>query len=158
MSYKVFISYSTKDLLIVNHVRRLLTSASIEVYVADYSLPPGAAIGQEIIQAIRSCDLFILLWSHNSRASDWVQQEIGIATDAEKIIIPVVLQPRLELPAFISNRKYLVAYQNPEGALPWLRAHIIERAEKQRKINNVVALGLGAAFIWMLTQDRKDDD
>ena len=111
-----------------------------------------------MIQAIRSCDLFILLWSHSSRASDWVQQEIGIATHAEKTIIPVVLQQGLELPAFISNRKYLVAYQNPEYALAWLRAHVIERAENQRQINNVVAFGLGAAFFWMLTQERADED
>ena len=92
MAYKVFISYATKDLLIVNHLQRLLTDASINVYVAEYSALPGTTLDEDIIAALESCDLFILLWSRHSKVSEWVPQEIGIATHAKKTIIPVVLE------------------------------------------------------------------
>lgn len=70
MSYKVFISYATKDLLIVNYLRGLLKDASIEVYIAEYSALPGTILDEDIIKGIEACDLFILLWSHNSKASE----------------------------------------------------------------------------------------
>ncbi|MDT7603604.1 MAG: hypothetical protein QOF61_1601, partial [Acidobacteriota bacterium] len=110
MGYKVFISYSTKDLPIVDYVKRLLTDTSIEVYVAEYSALPGVILDQHIINAIENCDLFILLWSRYSKASEWVPQEIGIATHAKRAIMPVVLEPNLDLPGFIKKLKYLPAY------------------------------------------------
>jgi len=114
MAYKVFISYATKDLLTVNHVKRLLSDVSIEVYVAEYSALPGTVLDEAIIRAIESCDLFILLWSRHSKTSEWVQQEIGIATHAKKTIMPIVLEPNLNLPGFIQKLKYLAAYKNPK--------------------------------------------
>src|SRR5215210_5727346 len=105
MAYKVFMSYATKDLPIANHVKQLLADASIEVYVAAHSLWPGATINQALVNAIESCDLFMLLWSRNSKASEWVSQEIGIATHAKKSILPVVLEPNLNLPGFIKELK-----------------------------------------------------
>ena len=57
MAYKIFISYSTRDLPIVNHVKQLLTNAPIEVYVADYSMLPSTVLDEAIINAIESSDL-----------------------------------------------------------------------------------------------------
>jgi hypothetical protein len=56
MAYKVFVSYSTDDLHIVNHLRALLADASIEVYIAEYSALPGTVLDQSIIAAIEACD------------------------------------------------------------------------------------------------------
>lgn len=41
MAFKVFISYSTKDLAKVTHIKNMLEHSSIEVFVAEYSLLPG---------------------------------------------------------------------------------------------------------------------
>ena len=84
MSLKVFISYSTKDLHIVDFVRSILAGAPVEVFVAEYSVAPGTPLSPAIITAIKQCNLFILLWSHNSRASEWVPQEIGIAIERKQ--------------------------------------------------------------------------
>jgi hypothetical protein len=129
MAYKIFISYSIKDLPIVNHVTRLLANASI---------------------------LFILFWSRHPRSSEWVLQEVGIATHAKKTIMPVVLESGLNLPGFLQRLKYLPAYNNPERALSWLRANVFERAQKKQQTDGLVWLGLGAAIIWLL--NRNDDD
>lgn len=154
MAYKVFISYSTKDFPLVEHVRNLLQHSSIEVFIAEYSVAPGQSLPAEIISAIKNCNLFILLWSRNSKESEWVPQEIGIAISEKKPILPAVLEPDISLPGFISNLKYLPVYKKPGSALSWLRANVFEQAQKKEQTDGLVWLGLGAAVIalWWFNQ------
>ncbi len=152
MAYKVFISYSTNDFPLVEHVRRLLTNPAVEVFIAEYSVAPGTPLAQNIISAIKTCDLFVLLWSRNSESSEWVPQEIGIARGGDKTILPLVLEDGLGLPGFIKELKYFQAYCNPSDSLTWLQNHIFARAEKQQKINAVALLGLAALVVWLFSQ------
>ncbi len=151
MSYKVFISYSTKDIGLINRFRTIL-NPSVETFIAKYSILPGGNLAPEIITAIKSCDLFILMWSQNSKVSEWVPQEIGIAVSENKIILPVVLEPNIILPGFIKDRKYLPIYENHENSINWLRQNIFERAQEKQKRDGLVWLTLGGAFIWLLNQ------
>jgi len=152
MGYKVFISYATKDLAIVNHIQRLLTDVSIEVFVAEYSVLPGTLLPDQIKSNLKTCDLFILLWSQNSKLSEWVPQEIGIAVDAEKVIMPIVLEPNLQLPGFIKNLKYLPVYNNP-NALNWVRSNVFERAREKQRKDGLTWLGIGAVVLWLMNRE-----
>lgn len=154
MNYSVFISYSTKDLSVVNYVKNLLENYSIQVYVAEYTAPPGVDLTNHIKNSITSCDLFILLWSSNSKNSEWVTPEIALASANNKTIIPVVLEPNLELPVFIKNLKYLEAYTNPQQAFEYLRRYVYEAADKKSRVDGLVMLGLGAAFLYLLTSGK----
>lgn len=154
MNYSVFISYSTKDLNIVNYVKNLLENYSIKVYVAEYTAPPGVDLTNHIKSSITSCDLFILLWSSNSKKSEWVTQEIALANANNKPIIPVVLEHNLELPVFIKNLKYLEAYTNPQQAFDYLRRYVYEAADKKNRVDGLVMLGLGAAFLYLLSSGK----
>lgn len=89
MALRVFISYSTKDYKTVEHVERLLKESGAEVFVAEHSVSPGSDLRTSISNSIKQCNIFILLWSKYSRASEWVAQEIGIATSEGKTIIPL---------------------------------------------------------------------
>lgn len=153
MAFKVFISYSTKDLKIVAHVRSLLQGSNIEVFVAEYSVKPGQILPAELITAVKTCNLFLLLWSENSKESEWVSQEIGIATAENKPIMPIVLNPGMSLPGFIKNRKYLAAHKNAEEAFTWLKANVFEQAQKQAQVDGLIWLALGAATVWLLSKD-----
>src|ERR1019366_6314484 len=75
MAYSVFISYSTKDLHIANHVRAALSIPNVNVFIDEYSVPASAPLNAFIEMGLRGCDLFVLLWSRNSKASDYVPQE-----------------------------------------------------------------------------------
>lgn len=152
MAYKVFISYSTNDFPIVEHVRRLLTNPAVEVFIAEYSVGPGSQLNDTIVTAIKKCDLFVLLWSRNSKFSEYVPQEIGIARGDNKPILPIVLEDGLQLPGFIKELKYLPAYRNPAESLIWLQQNIFNRAEKQQQTNALVLLGLGVALVWLFSQ------
>jgi len=154
MAFKVFISYSTKDLEIVNKVRDILLDSQIEVYIAEYSANPGDVLSSKIHQAIETCDIFILLWSRNSKNSEWVPQEIGIAKGLGKIILPVVLNHNLKLPGFISDLKYLDATTNLQDGFNWLEGYIKNLAFKKIQKDKLVLLGLGAAFFYLLSQSK----
>jgi hypothetical protein len=152
MALKVFISYSTKDIETVNFVQSMLVGASLEVFVAEYSVAPGTSLSPTIVSAIKQCNLFILLWSHNSRASEWVPQEIGIAKSENKQIIPVVLHPGLPLPGFISDLKYLDVPKNPQGAFTWLRDNVLAQATEKQKQESAAWLAIGGALLWLLSR------
>lgn len=152
MSLKVFISYSTKDIHVIDFVRSILAGAPVEVFVAEYSVAPGTPLSPAIITAIKQCDLFILLWSHNSRVSEWVPQEIGIAKSENKQIIPVVLQPDLHPPGFISDLKYLDVPKNPQAAFTWLRDNVVSQATEKQKQENAAWLAIGGALLWLASR------
>jgi hypothetical protein len=152
MALKVFISYSTKDFLTVNFVRSLLASVPVEVFVAEYDVAPGTALSPAIITAIKQCDIFILLWSAHSKASEWVPQEIGIAKSDNKQIIPVVLHSGLTLPGFISDLKYLDVQKDPQSAFTWLRDNVYARATEKQKQENLAWLAIGGALLWLFSQ------
>jgi len=64
MAYNVFISYSSKNLHVVDWARATLSQPGVtEVFAGEYSVLPSQVLNDQIIHAIRSCDLFVLLWS-----------------------------------------------------------------------------------------------
>lgn len=152
MALKIFISYSTKDLQVVNFVQSMLVGSPVEVFVAEYSVPAGQQLSQSIIAAIKQCDLFVLLWSKNSEQSDWVPQEIGIAKAENKRIVPVVLHSRLKLPGFISDLKYLDVPKDPQGAFTWLRDNVFAQANEKQKQEAIAWLAIGGALLWLLSR------
>lgn len=82
-----------------------------------------------------------------------MSQEIGIATHAKKTIMPIVLEPNLDLPGFIKKLKYLPVYKNPKYALNWVRTNIFERAVVKQQKDGLTWLGIGAAVLWLLSRD-----
>lgn len=154
MSFKVFISYSTKDLSRVEQVRRILDDTSMNVFFAEHSVMPGESLKTKIISAIKSCDVFLLLCSKSSKESEWVQQEVGIATAEGKAIIPIFLEPDLQLPGFLNKDiKYLSAHDDPEKAWALLKRNVFERAQKKHKTEGLVWLALGVAILFLLGRD-----
>lgn len=133
MSFNVFISYSTKDLPTVEHVKRALAVPGVNVFIAEYSAEPGAPLAARIDAAIRTCNLFVLLWSRNSKESEWVPQEIGIARACSKQIVPIVMDKGLNLPGFIKDLKYAELHRGPEALMRWLRERVVAQAAAKAK-------------------------
>jgi 5S rRNA maturation endonuclease (ribonuclease M5) len=155
MSYKVFISYSTKDLSIVEDIKRVLTKPEVEVFIAEDAISPGNRLNDTIVDEIKNCDMFVLLWTRNSKSSEYVQQEIGIARGNNKTIFPIVLETGLQLPAFIKELKYLKAYGTTDEiaeSLKRFQKNIFSRSEKQQLTNALVLLVLGVVLLWLLSQ------
>jgi len=144
MAFKVFISYSTRDLQIVQAVRAWLQLPQVEVFISEYAVPPGAPLAPTIKAQIQTCDLFVLLWSENAAASEWVPQEIGIAHGYKKPILPLVLQAGLNLSGFVKELRYIAAFQNTQDAMRQLREYVLTNSllkKNQQAFLAVLAIG-----------------
>jgi len=158
MPFKVFISYSTRDLSRAKEVQKLLARPGCKVFLAETSISPGRELSSAIIKAIKQCDVFILLWSHHARNSEWVPQEIGVARSDDKPIIPIVLHVSADPTGFLRGTKYLPLYKDPANALKWLQRHVFAEASAKEKRDGLTWLGLGAAFVWLFSQDEREAD
>ena len=159
MAYNVFISYSTKDLPVAERIRGGLANLPVDVFIAEYSVSPGSRLNDTIVAAIKRCDLFLLLWTGNSKASEYVSQEIGVARGSGKRILPMVMEDGLELPGLITDLKYLPAYRSLEQSLEWLQEHILDTVEKrrqkreqQRQKDKLILFVLGALVVLAVSQ------
>ena len=155
MAFEAFISYSTRDLSRARQVKRLLDRPGCSAYLAEYTLLPGEELDPAIIAAIQRCDVFVLLWSHYAKASEWVPQEIGIAKVLKKPIVPIVLHRSASPTGFLRGTKYLPLYKDPARGLQWLQTHVFEQATKKEQREGLTWLGLGAAFLWLLSRDKR---
>lgn len=163
MSLNIFVSYSSRDLDKVDALRSELSSTPICVYVAEYSMPPGANINAAIGNSIAQADAFVLVWSQNARESEWVLQELGQAVSLKKPILPIVLESNLRPPESISNIKFISFEDNPVGAMRQARDFLYANYEARRnqleaaaraqeEKDNLVKLGLGALAFWLFTR------
>lgn len=90
MVFTVFVSHSKEDVEIVKALYSTLKQSGINVYVAQFYPEPGKLLSEKIATYIESSDCVLVLLTKESIKSAWVQQEIGIARRANRLIIPVV--------------------------------------------------------------------
>lgn len=157
--FKVFVSYSTHDLQNVEQLQQSLAGSGVEVFVAEHSISASQSLAETISGAIANCDIFVLLWSANAKASEWVSQEIGKAHSLGKPILPLVLDEGLNLPAFISDLKYLPVFKNPQAAIVEAQQFIInkyiakqEALRKKEQDDLRDLLVLGGLALWLFSQ------
>ena len=151
MSFNVFISYSTKDLETVNHIKGMLRNPYIETFFAENSVQPGESLVKKIYSAIKNTDLFLLMWSSNSQESEWVSREIELARSENKTIVPIKLDKKSKLPGILGDIKYIPFHESPEKVLNWIQSTVFSTA-KSKSWEPVIWLALGGALLWLLTR------
>lgn len=151
MNYNIFISYSTKDIEVVKKFQSILENTpDLNVFVAADSVKAGENLSGNIQTAIKNSQLFLLLWSKNSKESEWVSQEIGIAKQAEKDILPIILDKGMSAPGFISDLKYIAAHDDLEKTVKDVQEELKKRAIRHKKVSSLALAGLTAAIIFLL--------
>ena len=136
-------------------MKKLLDRPGCSAFLAETSVEAGEPLDTKIVAAIKRCDVFVLLWSHHAKQSEWVPQEIGIAKAIEKPIIPIVLHESATPTGFLKGTKYLPLYRDPNKGLNWLQQHVFEQATKKEQQSGLAWLALGAAFLWLFNQDAR---
>lgn len=154
MPYKVFVSYSSRDLTHAATIKENLKAAGAEVFVAEYSLPAGSQLTDKILSEIRSADLFVVLWSEDAKKSDWVTQEVGVAKAHEKPIIPLLLQKGLDVSGFLTGTKYLAAHEDPAAAHAWLQKHVMGRVAQKSTTEAWVLVGVLGVLLLALSKGK----
>ena len=85
-----------------------------------------------------------------SAAGEWVCQEIGIATDANRLIIPGLLSPEAGLPSFLADTKYLSACGDLQTALAQLAELVAGHVRTKASNEQAKTFAVLAAFVALL--------
>jgi len=113
-SLRIFFSYSTIDKEIVGKLKFYLEEVGFEVFLAHEDISPCEEWQDEVIKNLQRCDIFIPLLTDNFMKSEWTNQEIGIAVDGNKFIIP--LQINIKPPGFLGRIQSLKINPDEIGA------------------------------------------
>lgn len=84
-----FISYSSKDRTIVNPIMDILVANGLKTWIAPDDIPVGSNYSDVINEAIKNCNLFVVVLTKDAQESLWVQREIERAITYEKSILPI---------------------------------------------------------------------
>lgn len=88
----IFVSYSRRDQEIVDRFVGMMESAGMSVWIDRQKIQAGRLWRTQIVQAIDTCDGFVLMLSTNSAASDNVRREIDLALDSGRNIFIMLLE------------------------------------------------------------------
>lgn len=119
----IFISYSSKDKTIADAVCDYLEKRGIDCWIAPRDVRPGFRYGGEIVKAIKSCKITILIFSGHSNDSEDVANEIHRAFVNKKTIIPFKIEEVSicdDLDYYLSNKHWVDASSNPAGYFDYL--------------------------------------
>lgn len=106
---KIFISYAHQDAQQIKLLALAYKAQGVDYFYDRDSLAPGDVYEEKIFDYIDSSDLFVLCWSKNAAASDYVAKEKGRALlraypqlskrDATLKICPISIEPHADLPS-----------------------------------------------------------
>ena len=105
MPEEVFISYGSADRGRIQDLVSRLRQAGVTVWIDEAGIEGAAMWSEEIVGAINHCKVLILAISSNSTKSKNVVRELALASEEEKTILPVFLEPT-EIP---ESMKYQLA-------------------------------------------------
>ena len=121
MTHDVFISYADEDKLVAHAVCAKLEEKSIRCWLAPRDTRPGGEWQLQVLEAIESCRVVVLIFSQNAAASHQVQREVINAFEEEKTVIPFRIQA-VETPRLL--RLYMRNIHWLDALTPPLKKHI----------------------------------
>lgn len=156
MAFKVFISHSTTDLGPVYQFKYWLEMNAIQTYVAELYLQPGVELPSKIANAINWSDCVIAIMTKDGDRSAWVNQEIGYATRAGKLIVPVV-EDGVELKGFVRDLEYITFIrESPEITIGKVIDYLVRvKANKEQQENLKAGLMLLFAIFALAAISQK---
>jgi anti-sigma regulatory factor (Ser/Thr protein kinase) len=126
---RVFISYSSCDRTAAETVRRTVESHGLRCWMAPESVAPGQDYGGAIVEGIRACSAFVLVFSKHSNASKQVLREVERASSLDKTVITFRIDesiPTQSMEYFLSSPHRLDANSGP------LESHVARLAKVLR--------------------------
>ena len=116
MNKKVFITYSRNDKEQAEAVCTHLESANIQCWIAPRDISPSKDWAEEIIDAINSVDVMVLIFSSYSNTSPQVRREVERAVYKGLNVLTFRIEdvkPSKSLEYFISTQHWLDASSGP---------------------------------------------
>lgn len=153
MEYDVFISYSRKDYVdenkqvipdnIISKIRELFDANGVSYWFDEEGVYSGDAFAPVLARNIKASKIFLFVSSSNSNASEWTSNEIAVAHQYKKKIIPFRFDDSVyndSVIMYIARLDYIEYQSNPSKALSRLLNSIqtylkteLEKKEHERQ-------------------------
>ena len=117
---KVFISYATSEKETAETICKYLESNGVPCWIAPRNVVPGGNYASQIVGAIRQSAALVLVASESTNASGHVSNEVSIAFDSKKAIIPFKIENFTfsdEYLYFLGRKNWIEAHQNMQAGL-----------------------------------------
>jgi adenylate cyclase len=88
MAHDVFLSHAAADRAAALAVLDGLERAGIRCWIAPRDVPAGSDYGQEIVDAVKGCRVFVVIFSSNANSSPHVRREVERAVSSDRSIVP----------------------------------------------------------------------
>lgn len=144
MAHDVYICYDERDLETAKQVCDTLEGNGLSCWLKNRDAGVKHMV-DEIMEAIKKARVMVLLYSKNSKQSNFVNNEVDIAfADKRSILVYQIDETKLEgsLEFFLRNKPWIEAYPNPEDKFSLLVEDTSRLVKKQksedRSISNVV--------------------
>jgi len=111
-----FLSYARKDQGFALKFADDLIAAGAQVWVDQYDIHPSQHWDRAVETAVRGCSGVVVILSPRSVASSNVADEISVALDDSKPVIPVLIEP-CKLPLRMTRMQFIDATKDYPGAL-----------------------------------------
>jgi hypothetical protein len=119
----IFVSYSRQDLDFALRLVKDLRSAGVDIWLDKLDIPPGAHWDRAVDHALRTCDRILIILSPNAVGSENVQDEIAVALDAGRPVVPVLYSP-CKVPLRLMRLQYIDFSVNYQDGLITLLAFL----------------------------------
>ena len=155
MGVRVFLSHSVDkvDRPLLDHVEKECSNLGIGLYLAEreFSL---TTVSEKLRGAIRTSDCLVVLLTASGLASSWVNQEIAIANEMSKPIIPLV-EEGVEAPGLIRERDQIrfsregfsEAFERATRFIGTLRSQPPTSTAKDDNADFLLGMTVGAAIV-----------
>ncbi|MBA7635684.1 hypothetical protein ES703_43288 [subsurface metagenome] len=166
---QIFISYSQKDMTLINSIVAFLRKQGITPYVAAHDTPSGRPIPQKILEEIERSDALFVFWTRNvaenRTTSESVIWEVSSAQQARKRIY-VFREKGVDVPMLVS---YITDYFGfdplSQDDLDTMNERMNVVANRLKRIDLimkgalVIGIGaLGAYGLWRLLRTKDEEE
>jgi len=104
MSYKVFISSTSRDIDVARDLARRINEAGVRVFPVEETAMRGEDVAASVTRELRDADEVIVILTDNSINSPNVLYEMGAASGLHKRVTPLVVNVRdSEIPPFVKE-------------------------------------------------------
>jgi len=88
MTHDVFLSHAAADRAAALAVLDGLERAGIRCWIAPRDVPAGSEYGQQIVDAVKGCRVFLVVFSSSANSSPHVRREVERAVSSDRSIVP----------------------------------------------------------------------
>jgi hypothetical protein len=141
---EIFISYSRRDLAFVTQLHQELSQRGISAWFDKESIQVADQWRTSIVEGIRDCNVFVLVLSPDSTASENVRKEVDLAERYKKRIVPLMWRTT-EIP---------VAMEYQLAGIQWIDFKETASQENFSELADVLRRLIGGASLAEATSDR----